>query len=191
MAQLCLHCLKKAGAGTRHPLPSLSCRCVGWNVPGSGEPAEMIHADHIYMIQQGTQPIDTPTITSRPQGVPVVNGIAPQLTLRAEIVGGNPGDKAWPTSLIEQEEFRVSPNVTGIRGDEKGQITDQAHALGVSVFFELIGLAEQEELRKANLIDFTCQLAPRLGEAAPAALNQIRWPFEIISILILGFQRSE
>src|SRR5580658_2359140 len=103
MAQLGLHCLKKAGRRTRHPLPGLSRWRSGWDVPRSREPAEVIQANHIDMSQQSTQPIDAPPITGRTHGIPVVNRIAPQLTLRAEVIGRNPGDEARPTLLIEQE----------------------------------------------------------------------------------------
>src|SRR5580658_5125575 len=103
MAQLCLHCLKKAGSGTRHPLPGLSRWRSGRNVPRSREPAEVIQANHIDVSQQSTQPIDAPPITSRTHGIPVVNGIAPQLTLCTEIIGRNSGDEAWPMLPIEQK----------------------------------------------------------------------------------------
>src|SRR5580658_5944331 len=156
MAQLCLHGLKKAGSGTRHPLPGLSRWRSGWNVPRSREPAEVIQANHIDVSQQSPQPIDAPPITSRTHGIPVVNGIAPQLTLRAEIIGRNSGDEARPLLLIEQEKLRVRPNITGIRGNKEGQIADQAHAPGMGMLLELMGLAEQQELGEANLINFTC-----------------------------------
>src|SRR5580692_1854690 len=103
MAQLRLRCLKKIGSRTRYPLPGLSRWRSGGNMPCSHKPAEVIQANHIDVSQQSTQPIDAPPITSRTQGIPVVNGIAPQLTLRAEIIGRNSGDEAWPMLLIEQE----------------------------------------------------------------------------------------
>src|ERR1700685_4658101 len=103
MAQLCLHCLKKTGSRTRHPLPGLSRWRSGWNVPGSREPAEVIQTNQIDVSQQSEQSIDAPSITGRTQGIPVVNGIAPQLTLRAEIIGRNSGDEAWSMLFIEQE----------------------------------------------------------------------------------------
>src|ERR1700733_14635882 len=103
MTQLGLRCLKKAGSRTRHPPPGLSRWRSGWNVPASRESAEVIQANHIDVSQQSTQPIDAPAITGRTQGIPVVNGIAPQLTLRAEIIGRNSSDEAWPMLLIEQE----------------------------------------------------------------------------------------
>src|ERR1700691_3732369 len=103
MAQLGLHCLKKAGSRTRHPLPGLRRRRSGGNVARSREPAEVIQTNYIDVSQESTQPIDAPPITSRTHGIPVVNRIAPQLTLRAEIIGRNSRDKAWPLLLIEQE----------------------------------------------------------------------------------------
>src|ERR1700691_4600260 len=103
MAQLCLHRLKKAGSRTRHPLPGLSRWRSRWNVPRSREPAEVIHANDIDVGQQSTQPIDAPSIARRTQGIPVVNRIAPQLALRAEIIGRNSSDEAWALLLIEQE----------------------------------------------------------------------------------------
>src|ERR1700722_7916282 len=163
MAQFCLHGLKKAGARTWHPLPGLSRWRSDWNVPRSCESAEVIEANHIDVSQQSTQPVDAPPIPSRTQGIPVVNGIAPQLTLRAEIVGRNSGDKARAPLLIEQEKFWVGPDIAGIRRNEKGQVADQADAFGVSVRFELIGLAEEQKLRKANLIDLIGQLVLRIG----------------------------
>src|ERR1700730_11585347 len=103
MAEFCLHCLKKAGSRTRHPLSRLSRWRSGRNVPRGLEPAEVIQANHIDVSQQSTQPIDAPPITSRTHGIPVINGIAPQLTLCAEIIGRNSGDEAWTMLLIEQE----------------------------------------------------------------------------------------
>ena len=154
--QLCLHRLKKAGSRTRDPLARLSRWRSGGNVPRSREPAEVVQANHVDVSQQSAEPIDAPSITSRTQGIPVVNGIAPQLTRCAEIIGRNSGDESWPMLLIEQEELRVRPNITGIRGNKERQIADQAYTPGMGMLLELIGLAEQQELCEANLINSSC-----------------------------------
>src|SRR5580700_2510282 len=103
MAQLGLHCLKKTSARTRHPPAGLSRWRSGGNMPCSREPAEVIQTNHIDVSQQSAQPIDAPPITSRTNGIPVVNRIAPQLTLRAEIIGRNSSHEARPPLLIEQK----------------------------------------------------------------------------------------
>src|SRR5580704_2602807 len=143
MAQFPLHRLKKTIARTRDPLPGLSVRRTGWNMPGSGESPEVIEADYIDVIQKGAQAIDAPAIASGTERIPVVNRIAPQLPLRAEIVGRNSSDEARPALLIEQEELRVRPNVAGILGNKKRQVTDQAHTVATGVVLELIGLTKQ------------------------------------------------
>src|SRR5580704_12679705 len=74
MAQLGLHCLKKAGSRTRHPLPGLSRWRSGWNVPRSREPAEVIQANHIDVSQQSPQAINAPPITT---GMPCVRRVTP------------------------------------------------------------------------------------------------------------------
>src|SRR3984885_1172973 len=122
MTQLGLRCLKKAGSRTRHPPPGLSRWRSGWNVPCSRESAEVIQANHIDVSQQHPQPIDAPPITSRTHRIPVVNGIAPHLTLGAEIIRRNSGNEARPMRFIEQEELRVRPNIAGIRRSKEGQI---------------------------------------------------------------------
>src|ERR1700688_425004 len=103
MAQICLHGLEKTGAWTGHPLPGLSGWRSGGNMPRGCESTEVIQPNYVCVSQQNAQPIDAPAITNRTKGVPVVNRIAPQLSLRAEIVGRNAGDEAWPTLLIEKE----------------------------------------------------------------------------------------
>src|SRR5271168_56449 len=104
MTKLGLDRLKKACARARHPLARLSVRGASRNVPRGPEAAEVIEANHIDMIQQGAQPVDAPAISSRTKGIPVVNRIAPQLPLRAEVVGRNSGDEAGAALLVQQEE---------------------------------------------------------------------------------------
>ena len=63
--------------------------------------------------------------------------------------------------------------------------------MGMRVFFELIRLAKDQKLRKANLIDMIRQFAPRLGERRWIALNQFGWPLEVVGAVIPGLQRPE
>src|SRR5712692_10628907 len=85
--QLLTHRFEEVGARTLHPLSGLSRWRARWNVPRGREAAEVIQANRIHVSEQGTQPVDRPPIAGCAQGLPVVNGIAPQLSLRAEVVG--------------------------------------------------------------------------------------------------------
>src|SRR6266496_5757348 len=94
---------EKAGARPRHPLSGLSRGCARWNVPCGRETAEVIQANCIHVSEQGTQAVDRPAITGCAKRIPVVNRIAPQLSLRAEIVRWNAGNEARAAILVEQE----------------------------------------------------------------------------------------
>src|SRR6516162_1234421 len=100
MAQFSFDSVEEADARTWHPFPGLCRGCLGRNVPRCCETTEVIQTDYIDMRQQSLQPLHTPPITSGTKGIPVVNRIAPQLPLRAEIVRRNPGDEEGPTLLV-------------------------------------------------------------------------------------------
>src|SRR5262249_56926532 len=97
--------------------------------------------------------------------VPVGDVMPPQLSLRAEIVWRNTGDDPRAAVLVKEEQLRIRPDITRVRRDKEGQISDQANAAGVGVQLELIGLTEEQELRKADLIDLIRQLAACAGQS--------------------------
>ena len=131
-----LHRAEELGARTRHPLAGLGRRRPGRYVPGGRERAEMIQANHVHVGQQGAQAVDAPAIAGPAQGVPVIDRVAPELSLGTEVVGWHAGDEARPVLFVQQEQLRVGPHVARVGGDEEGQIADQAHALGVGMFLQ-------------------------------------------------------
>src|SRR5215510_12468448 len=123
-AQLTLECLKEIRSWTGNPLSRLCSRCAGGYVPGRSKGTEMIQANHIDVGQQRAQPGDAPTIAGPAKNIPVICGVAPKLSLRAEVVRRNTGNEARPTLLVQQKEFRMCPNVARVGRDEEGQIAD-------------------------------------------------------------------
>src|SRR5580704_9802186 len=143
------------------------------------------------MNQQSPQAVDAPAKSGLAKGVPVVNRIAPELSLSAEIVGRYSGYEARPVFVIEQKQFRVGPYITRIRRNKEWQVADQAHAFRVRIVLQVFCLAEQQKLRKSNLIDqAACVLAP-LGQSGWCSLDQVGWPFQIKGVVVLGLQRSK
>ena len=102
-AQGLLHLGEEAGARPRHPLTGLRRRSSGRHVPRGGESAEVIEPDGVDVSQQGAHAVDAPAVATRGQRVPVVDRIAPPLSLRAEVVWRHPGDDARPVLCVEQE----------------------------------------------------------------------------------------
>ena len=95
------------------------------------------------MIQKCAQSVDAPSITGRTKGIPIVDRVAPQLSLSAEVIRWNPSDEARAAMFLQHEKLGVRPNIAGIRGHKKWQVADQADAFGMRVLLELIRLAEQ------------------------------------------------
>src|SRR5271157_2241244 len=133
-AQLSLHRAEEISARTWDPLPGLSRSCPGRYVPGGREPAKMIQTDHVHVGEQRTDAIDAPAVAGPTQGVPVVDRVAPELSLRAKIIRRHAGYEARPVPVVQQEELRVGPNVARVRRDKKGQVTYQAQAPGAGMF---------------------------------------------------------
>src|SRR5262249_6739006 len=149
-AELPLHRAEELSARTWHPLAGLRSRGSGGYVPGGGECAEMIQADRGHVSPQGAQAVDGPGGTRNTKRVPVIDGVAPELSLGAEVVRRHTGDEPWSVARVQQEQLRVGPHIARIRGNEKRQVADQAHTLGMGVFLQALPLTKQQELRKTN-----------------------------------------
>src|SRR5206468_8852725 len=104
---LSLHDALPICARPRHPLTGLRRRGSCRHVPRGSESAEVIEADGVDVSQQGAQAVDAPAVATRGQRVPVVDRIAPPLSLRAEVVWRHSGDDARPVLCVEQEQLRV------------------------------------------------------------------------------------
>ena len=78
---------KNSAPGPRTHWPALRRRGSRRHVPGRRERAEMIQPDHVHVGQQRAQAVDAPAISALAKRVPVVDGVAPELPVRAEVVG--------------------------------------------------------------------------------------------------------
>ena len=95
------------GPGTHWP--SRAVGCPGRDVPGGGEAAEVVEPDDVHLRQHGAQAGDPPAIARPAERLPVVERVAPELALGAEVVGRHAGDdrgrrcsssrnsSGWPT----------------------------------------------------------------------------------------------
>ena len=91
--RLLLDGAEELGARASAPIgPLCAVDAPGWHVPGRREGAEMIQPNHVHVGQQRAQAVDAPAISAPTKRVPVVDGVAPELPFRAEVVGRHPGD---------------------------------------------------------------------------------------------------
>src|SRR4029450_1580292 len=148
-------------------------------MPRSGESAEMIETDRVDVCQQRPCPIDPPPIAIGAERIPVVDWIAPALSVRAEVIRGDAGDDMRPVLGIEQEQFRVGPDVSGVRGDEERKIANQAHSFRPRVRLQPRPLTGQQELNESHLLDLAQQLPTRAIERRARAAYEIVRPLQV------------
>ena len=79
---------------------------------------------------------------------PVVQRIAPQLTIRCKGIRRASGNLRQVHLAIGLEQFRVGPQIAGIRADIDGNIAHQFDALAVGVSLQGIPLGVEEELHR-------------------------------------------
>src|SRR4029077_6802223 len=151
----------------------------------------MIKAHEVHVSQQRSQAVYAPAVTGPLKRLPIIDGVAPELPLRAEMVGRNAGHESRTMAFIQQKQFGVGSNVTRVRRNEKGEVTDQADAGGAGIFPQAFALAEQQELRESNLLDQFRQVAPRSGQRRRFTADKFRRPIEVVSTAVPGFERSE
>src|SRR5262249_46357794 len=147
--------------------------------PRGSKSAEMIEADHVDLSEQRPCPVDPPAIAACPKRVPVVDGIAPTLAVRAEVVGRHAGDGARPTLLVEQEQLRVGPHIARVGGDEERKVADQLHASGSRVSLQARALTEQQELSEANALDLVRVIPSGALEGDRRAPHELLRPLQV------------
>ena len=179
---------EECGARPGLPLTSARVRRAGGNMPRRGEPAEVVQADGVDVCQQRPDPVDPPSEPGPPMRLPVIHGIAPELSVGAERVGRDGGHEARPPLIVEQEELRVRPHIAGIGGHEERQIAEQAHPFRMRVCPQALGLSDQQKLREADSIDVSRQLAPCRGERGGDSLHERRRPGQVMRAVVLRLQ---
>src|SRR4051812_922658 len=71
---------------------------------------------------------DPPRITRCRHCLPVVEGIAPQLAARAEVVRRYAGDHQWVAALVQLEQVLMSPNVGAVVGNKDRDVAHDEDA---------------------------------------------------------------
>ena len=190
-AEALLDGLEELGARASDPLARLRRRGSRRHVPGRREGAEMIQPDHVHLGQQRAKAVDAPAISALAKRVPVVDGVAPELPVRAEVVGRHSGDDRRVVVGVEQEQLGVGPDVARVGRDEERQIADQPHAPVMRVFARDVppgprAGTEQSERRRSGS---PARAAP--GQRGRGAPDQLDRPLEIAGAVVPGLQRAE
>ena len=107
----------------------------------------MVDADDVVQLAGAVDAADPPAEAVLPHAVPVVQRVAPQLSVGAEIVWRYAGHGLGDQRLVQLEELRLRPHVGGIHGHIDGQVADDADALRVDIVPQPVPLLEEQILQ--------------------------------------------
>jgi hypothetical protein len=113
----------------------------------------VIDPDKVIEFQVVTDPGDPPGITAFLERPPVINGISPELSRPAEIVGRHAGNKGRPALLIQFEKRWIPPHIGAVVMDIAGQISHDGYPEAFAVVLEGPPLAEEKILAELLLCD--------------------------------------
>ncbi len=136
----------------------------------------MIDADDIEEPEVVGEPLHPPAVPRRPQDVPVVDGIAPELPRLAEVIGRNARDETRFLRGIELEDAAVAPYVRAVVAHVDRNVAEEPHARAVATRFERHPLPEKEKLDERLPFDLDGVLGARLAERLFPAVPQILRP---------------
>ena len=132
-------------------------RPVG-HCPVALQAPEVVDTDDIEETAGSLYPADPPAEAIPFHGVVVVEGIAPQLSVGAEIIRRHTGNLCGNVALPQLEKLRFRPHVGGVHGHIDGKVADDLDAQTVDVFPQGDPLAVEEELEVAVEIHILLEL---------------------------------
>ena len=88
------------------------------------EAPEMVDADHVIQLGGTVYPADPPAEAVGLHPVPGVQGVAPELTVGAEVVRRHAGYLRGNALVVQLEALRLRPHVGGVHGHINGQVAN-------------------------------------------------------------------
>src|SRR5690348_14030732 len=114
--------MEKRLARPRAPVPFDRGPATRRNLPVGFEATEVVQTDDIHQLQHLPHPLDPPRVARRRQYIPTIDGVAPALAGRAEIVRRNAGDHRRLAVRVELEEVAVYPDVGAVVRHEDREV---------------------------------------------------------------------
>ena len=106
----------------------------------------MVKAHHIIALCSAANAVFPPLEAVRTHGIPIIERVAPELAVGAEIVRRDTGDGARLPVGVEAKLRRLRPDVRAVGRDVHGQVADDAHAVRVRVGAHRVPLAGELRL---------------------------------------------
>ena len=147
-AQGILQCAEQRHAGALLPLALPGGEGVGGDGPVGVKGTEVVDAQQVVQAQRVAHPADPPGVAGFGLGVPVIQGVAPQLAVGAEIVRRAARHPAGAALAVHLKQAAARPGVGRVGRDVDGNVAEDLHAPLVGVGLQGLPLAAELELYK-------------------------------------------
>ena len=190
-AQRLLHGVDKVPVRAFFPVTARSRGASGGDGIVALKAAEVVDAYHIVDGGGVLHALLPPAKAGDLVGGPVVQRVAPQLTVCRKGIRRTAGYMGQVHLSVSLEQLRVGPQVTGIRADVDGDIAHKQDTLAVGVGLQRVPLGVEEELYCLVVADLVSQpcLCGGNGFRLPAAQG-VR-PVGKASLPLFGLYRHE
>ena len=153
IAELLLYLPEEAHAGALDPFAVLRGLLAVRDLVILIERAEMIDAEYITELKAAPDPADPPLVMCLFQIFPVIDRIAPELTVRGKCIRRASGDLRRHIFLVEEEHFRVRPGVRAVDSGVERNIPDDLHAFFIRIAVKLFPLLLELILLEGEELD--------------------------------------
>jgi hypothetical protein len=92
--------LKNSAPGPGTHWPDWAVGAPAGMCQAAANPRKWVQTDQVDVSQQRAQAVDAPSIAGPTMSLPVIDGIAPELALRAEVIGRDPADESRPVLFV-------------------------------------------------------------------------------------------
>ena len=103
-------------------------------LPVINESPKVVQTQYIKQLRVVFNSVQPPRVPCFLQNVPVVNGIAPHLTLRTEHIRRDPRYKTWSSFFCQLENFRMAPYIRTVVRDINRDVPDYFYVALSAVF---------------------------------------------------------
>ena len=110
-------------------------------------------------------------------GLPVVQGVAPELPVLAEVIRRHARDVARAAFLVELQDVAVRPGIGAVQCDTDRHVAEQAHTVRVRVVPQHLPLVEEQALDDLDMLDFERRGFLEFTHGGRFATHKQRFPF--------------
>ena len=153
----------------------------------------MVYPDDVVELLRALDAPYPPAVAVGLHAFPVVDGVAPELPVLAEIVGRHAGDAGGYVLLVEQEALRVGPDVRGVERHIDGQVAYYLDAQRVHILAQLIPLLVEHVLHPGKEPHIRVKQAAVVlhapGLAEPDVLVRPKRPGDHVEMALHGHEQ--